>query len=88
VGSERDPVRARRARAARLARAGQRLGYGLFGVAIVAFAAGVATRFTDLVVTVVVATLAAGSAVLIPAIIVGFGVRAAEREDRRRPSRN
>jgi hypothetical protein len=39
------------------------------------------------VVTVVVASLVAGSALLLPAIVVGYGVRAAEREDRQRDVR-
>lgn len=70
---------------ARLAGTGQRLGYAFLAVAIVVFFAGAATRFTPLVVAVVVVALAAGSAVLLPAIVVGYGVRAAERDDRRDP---
>ena len=42
-----DPVLAKRARAARLAEAGQRVGYSLFGVAIVAFVVGFAIGFTS-----------------------------------------
>ncbi|MEA2844112.1 MAG: hypothetical protein QOJ69_1783 [Actinomycetota bacterium] len=67
---------------ASLAKAGKRLGYSLFAVAIVAFVVGAATRFTPPLVTVVVASLGVGSAFLAPAIIVGYGVRAADREDR------
>lgn len=79
-----DPVRARRARAAQLARTGQRVGYALLGVAVAVFGVGVATGFTDTLVSVVVTALAVASVVLIPAIIVGFGARAAERDDRAR----
>jgi hypothetical protein len=82
--SDDDPVRLRRARIGRLAGTGRRLGYGLLGVAVVAFFFGAVTGFTSAVVVVVVASLAAGSAVLLPAIVVGYGVRAAEREDRQR----
>jgi hypothetical protein len=82
-----DPVRLRRARIGRLAGTGRRLGYALLGVAMVAFFVGAATRFTSVVVTVVVASLVAGSALLLPAIVVGYGVRAAEREDRQRDVR-
>jgi hypothetical protein len=81
-GGNHDPVRARRARIAQAVRAGKRVGYGLFLVAIVAFLGGVVTGFPKGVVTVVVASLAIGSAVLAPAIVFGYGVRAAEREDR------
>jgi hypothetical protein len=78
-----DPVRAKRAMMARLATAGKRLGYSLFLVAIAAFVAGAATRFTPPLVSVVVASLGVGAALLAPSIIVGYGVRAADREDRR-----
>lgn len=79
-----DPVLARRARIGRLAETGQHLGYVLLGVAMVAFVVGAATSFTTAVVTVVVVALASGSAVLLPAIVAGYGVKAADRDDRRR----
>ncbi len=79
---EPDPVRARRARVARLAARARAAGWALFGVAVVAFAAGLILGLTGLVVTVVVGALVSGSLLLAPAIVVGFGVRAAEREDR------
>ncbi len=77
-----DPVRARRTQVAHLVRVGKRLGYGLYLVAIVSFAIGAAGRFTDLVVTVTVAALGVGSLVLLPSIVMGYAVRAAERENR------
>ena len=77
-----DPVRARRARIARLVELGQRIGYGLFGVAIVAFVVGFVSGFDGLVGTLVVASLLVGSVVLAPAIVFGYAVKAAEREDR------
>jgi hypothetical protein len=78
----RDPVLERRRRIARLVQLGKRLGYGLFLVAVVLFFAGLAAGFTDLVATVIVACLLVGSVVLAPAIVFGYAVRAAEREDR------
>jgi hypothetical protein len=77
-----DPVRARRARIGRLAARARAAGWALFGVAVVAFAAGLILGLTGLVVAVVVGALVTGSLLLAPAIIIGFGVRAAEREDR------
>jgi hypothetical protein len=74
-------VLARRARLARLARDGQRAGAGAFAVAVAAFVAGAVTEFTDAVVAVVVAGLVVGSVLLAPAIILGYAVRAAEREE-------
>lgn len=77
-----DPVLVRRARIARLCELGQRVGYGLFGIAIVVFVIGFVTGYSDLLVAVIVACLAFGSLVLAPAIVFGYGVKAAEREDR------
>jgi hypothetical protein len=80
--TEVDPVRAKRARIARLTEVGQRVGYGLFGVAMVMFIIGFVVGYSDLLVTVIVASLGVGSLVLAPAIVFGYAVKAAEREDR------
>lgn len=77
-----DPVRRRREQVARLASAARKAGWAFFALACVAFIAGLAIGLTGLVVVIVVGSLALGSALLLPAIIVGFGVTAAEREDR------
>jgi len=82
-----DPTLARRARIARLTRLGQRVGYALFGAAIAVFAIGAAGRFTALEAGLIVACLVAGSVVLAPAIVFGYAVRAAEREERQRHGR-
>ena len=78
----RDPVRERRARIDRLAAAGRRLGYTLILVAVVAFAVGVVTGFSTPVITAVTASLAASTVTLAPALVAGYAVKAAEREDR------
>ena len=78
----RDPVLVRRARIARAAELGQRAGYGLFGLAVVVFVVGFATGFPGATVTLVVAALLVGSVLLAPAIVAGYAVKAAEREDR------
>jgi hypothetical protein len=79
-----DPVRAKRARVARLVEVGQRVGYGLFGLAIVLFVYGFIRGYTSVLTTVIVASLVVGSIVLAPAIVFGYAVKAAEREDRER----
>jgi hypothetical protein len=79
-----DPIRAKRARIAKLVEVGQRLGYGLFGLAIIAFVPGFVAGFPSWVVTLIVFCLVAGSIVLAPAIVFGYAVKAAEREDRER----
>lgn len=83
-GGPEDPVLARRARIARLVEIGQRLGYGLFALAIAGFVAGFAAGFDGWVRTTVVGALVAGSLVLAPAIVFGYAVKAAERDDRER----
>ena len=79
---EPDPVLVRRAHIARLTELGQRIGYALFGVAIVVFIIGFVVGYSDVLVTVIVTSLGVGSVVLAPAIVFGYAVKAAEREDR------
>lgn len=80
-GDPPDPVLVQRARAARLAEIGQRLGYLLFGAAIVVFLVGLATGFTATISTIVIGAIIVGSVVLAPAIIAGYAVKAAIRDD-------
>ncbi len=77
-----DPVLERRQRLARLARSGRRLGYSLYGVSLAAFVAGFLIGFTAAPATIAAVTLVAGSVVLLPSIIIGYGVSAADRADR------
>lgn len=79
-----DPVREQRARLARLASRGKRIGYLLFLIAAVAFAAGLAAEFTAGVAATATACLIVGSIVLAPSIILAYAARAAERQDRER----
>jgi ABC-type transport system involved in cytochrome bd biosynthesis fused ATPase/permease subunit len=84
VSEAADPVRARRARIAHWVELGQRVGYGLFGLAVVAFVVGFAVGFDGPFVAIVVTCLLLGSIVLAPSIVLGYAVKAAEREDRER----
>ena len=77
-----DPILVRRARLARVASVGQRLGYLAYLVAIVVFAVGLTTGFTDAFATTLVVLLVAGSFVLAPAIVLHYAVRAAAGEER------
>jgi hypothetical protein len=77
-----DPVIARRRRVSRYAGFAQWVGYLLFGLAIAVFVAGFVAGFSSGVVTMVVAALVVGSLLLAPAIVVGYAVRAADRDDR------
>jgi hypothetical protein len=76
-----DPVLTRRRQLARGAELAQRVGYGLFGVAVVLFVFGFVAGFTGGVVTAILVSLGVGSALLAPAIVIGYAVKAADRED-------
>jgi len=76
-----DPVRRRRAQVARLVSVGQRLGYGLFAAAVVAFFVGFVVGFDEAVVDLIVGALIIGSIVLAPSIVFAYAVKAAERDD-------
>ena len=84
VDATTDPVLIKRAKIARLVALGQRVGYGLFLVAIVAFVVTKINRPTTLLTTVIAVAMAIGSLILAPAIVFGYAVGAAEREDRQR----
>lgn len=77
-----DPVRAQRARVARYVALGKRLGYLLLLASVVFVVAGLAGDFTGGVAAAAAACLVAGAVLLAPAIILGYAVNAAERDDR------
>jgi hypothetical protein len=77
-----DPVVQRRARIARWVALAKRLGYGLLLLAVVAFVIAAITGFPSGVVAVTVIALIAACVVLPVPIVLGYGLRAAEREDR------
>ncbi len=79
-----DPVLARRRRIARLALTGQRAGYFLYGIAVVLFVVGFVAGFNSPTVTAIVVAMIIGSALLAPAIVAGYAVKAADRDDRER----
>ena len=80
--NEPDPVVARRARIARVVRYGQRAGYAALLVAVVSFVIAAATDFPAVAVDISIAALVAGIVILPVPIVLGYGVRAAEREER------
>ena len=76
-----DPVLTQRARARRLADLGQRVGYGLFGLALLLFFVGLIGDFSSTISTAIITCVVIGSIVLAPAIVVGYAVKAAVRDD-------
>jgi len=77
-----DPVVVRRARIDRIASLWKRVGYGCLLLAVVAFVAGLASDFPGWLVTLTIVALVAAIVILPVPIIVGYGVRAAAREER------
>ena len=59
-----------------------RLGYLGFLVAVVVFVIGAMTEFTGLIVGIVTGCIVVGSILLAPSIVLGYAVKAAEKEDR------
>ena len=76
-----DPVLARRARIAAWCSQGKRVGYGLYAIALVLFFVGLGTGFDHGVATAITAALLVGAVFLVPAIVFGYGVKAAERDE-------
>ena len=79
--SSNDPVRSRRQTISRINNAANRLGYLLWGVAMVCFVAAFVIGFKGFLVNMVTACIIAGSICLAPSIIIGYAVKAAERDD-------
>lgn len=77
-----DPVAIRRARIARLVDLAKRAGYTALLVAIAAFVVGAFTSFPGWAVGTSIAGLVAACVILPLPIVLGYGVRAAEREER------
>ena len=79
-----DLVRARRQKVAKYTLLANRIGYLFYAVAIATFIIGFAVSFNGLVSGVVISSLVIGSILLAPAIVLGYGIKAAERDDRAR----
>ncbi len=79
-----DPVRARRAQIARWTLLANRLGYIFVAIALVLFVMAFAIGFNSVMATLVIVSFIAGCVLLAPSIVLGYAVKAAEREDRER----
>jgi hypothetical protein len=82
--SQSDPVRLRRAVIARWTARANRAGYGAFGVSIAAVTYGLIADFTPMIGRLATGGLIVGSILLAPAIVLGYAIKAAERDDRER----
>lgn len=79
-----DPVRARRARVARWTLLANRIGYLLLAIAVALFFVALMLGFNATLATLVIVTMVLSFALLAPSIVLGYAVKAADREDRDR----
>ncbi len=79
-----DPVRIRRAQVAKYTLLANRVGYLLYAATIACFVFAFALGFNSTMVGIMTFGLVAGSILLAPSIVLGYAVKAAEREDRER----
>ena len=77
-----DPVRERRALVAKWVLLANRVGYLCWAVALAVFFIGFGLGFSAAVSVTVITTLLIGAALLAPSIILGYAVKAAEKDDR------
>lgn len=79
-----DPVRVRRAKIAKWTLLANRIGYLFVALAMALFVIAFAFGFTAVMATLVIIAFVIGCILLAPTIILGYAVKAAERDDRER----
>ena len=79
-----DPVRVRRAQVAKWTLLANRVGYLFVALSIALFVIAFAVGFSSTMATLVIISFVIGCVLLAPSIIVGYAVKAAERDDRER----
>ncbi len=77
-----DPVLAKRARISRATSASLRIGAGCYVLASVLFGMAVLTEFSGPLTASITLFLLLGSAILAPAMVIHYAVKAADRADR------
>jgi heme/copper-type cytochrome/quinol oxidase subunit 3 len=83
-GVEDDPIRRRRAQVARWTLLANRVGYVFLALAVVLFFLALVLGFSATMAALVVVALVVAFVLLAPSIVLGYAVKAAEREDRER----
>lgn len=79
-----DPVRARREQVARWTLLANRIGYLFLALSMALFVIAFAVGFTPAMATLVIVPLLISFVLLAPSIVLGYAVKAAERDDRER----
>jgi hypothetical protein len=77
-----DPIRRRRAQVAHWTLLANRIGYLLLALAVALFVIAFLFGFSGTMAALVVGTLVASCVLLAPSIVLGYAVKAAERDDR------
>jgi hypothetical protein len=81
AGPPNDPVRARRATIAKWTLVANRVGYLFVALAMALFFMAFVFDFNATMATLIIVTFIIGCALLAPSIILGYAVKAAERDD-------
>lgn len=81
VGPADDPVRRKRAQVARWTLLANRVGYLVLALAITLFVMAFAFGFTSTMATLIIISMVVSFALLAPSIVLGYAVKAAERDD-------
>jgi hypothetical protein len=76
-----DPVRARRALVAKWTLLANRVGYLVLALAMALFVIAFAVGFNSTMATLIIVSLLVSFALLAPSIVLGYAVKAAERDD-------
>ena len=82
--AELDPVRVKRAMVAKWTLLANRVGYLFVALAMALFVIAFAVGFNSVMATLVLISFGIGCVLLAPSIILGYTVKAAERDDRER----
>lgn len=76
-----DPVRRRRKLIAVWTQRANRMGYLFYLIAMALFVVAFTTKFSGTFAALITASLVMGSILLAPAIVLGYAIKAAEKED-------
>jgi uncharacterized membrane protein YfhO len=84
VNESSDPIRARRRKVARWTLLANRIGYLVLALAVALFVVAFAFGFNATMATLIIAAMVVSFVLLAPSIILGYAVKAADREDAER----
>ena len=79
-----DPIRRRRAQVARWTLLANRIGYLFLALAVALFFIALVLGFSAAMAGLVIGSLVVAFVLLAPSIVLGYAVKAAERDDRER----